>query len=176
MAQQRPGKRALRSKRRSCFSGDGLLRTWYSHLEPTWRYWSPGSGVTRGKRCLKFICNFLRGTGNIFFKKCIAFPLCSREHASSILEFVAASALVARRTFSLREGLRVHDVARSPTSVCVPDAAIIRPESGFLKSILQDDFVCFKYLLGTLVYGNYRYAGGLTVMFCNLLLHENIPI
>jgi len=29
------------------------------------------------------------------------------------------------------------------------DAAIIRPESGFLKAILQNDFVCFKYLLGT---------------------------
>ena len=30
------------------------------------------------------------------------------------------------------------------------DAAIIRPESGFLKAILQNDFVLFKYLLGTI--------------------------
>ena len=29
------------------------------------------------------------------------------------------------------------------------DAAIIRPASGFLKSILQSDFVCFKFLIGT---------------------------
>jgi hypothetical protein len=31
----------------------------------------------------------------------------------------------------------------------VCDAGIIRPESGFLKPILQNDFVCFKFLLGT---------------------------
>jgi hypothetical protein len=31
------------------------------------------------------------------------------------------------------------------------DAAIIRPESGFLKAILQNDFVLFKYVLGTVV-------------------------
>ena len=55
----------------------------------------------------------------IFQNICITFPLCSREHASSILESIAASALVAGRTFSLREGIRVHKVARSPTSVCV---------------------------------------------------------
>jgi len=28
-------------------------------------------------------------------------------------------------------------------------AATIRPASGFLKSILQSDFVCFKFLIGT---------------------------
>ena len=55
----------------------------------------------------------------IFQNICITFPLCSREHASSILESIAASALVAGRTFSLREGIRVHKVARSPTFVCV---------------------------------------------------------
>ena len=55
----------------------------------------------------------------IFQNICITFPLCSREHASSILEFIDASALVAGRTFSLREGIRVHTVARSSTSVCV---------------------------------------------------------
>ena len=30
-------------------------------------------------------------------------------------------------------------------------AAIIRPASGFLKSILRSDFVCFKFLIGTAV-------------------------
>ena len=52
--------------------------------------------------------------------------------------------------------------AKSPTSVYTLEynrvhnsvrlyacgAAIIRPASGFLKSILQSDFVCFKFLIG----------------------------
>ena len=55
----------------------------------------------------------------IFQNICITFPLCSREHASSILESIAASPVVAGRAFSLREGVRVHTFAKSPTSVCV---------------------------------------------------------
>ena len=47
------------------------------------------------------------------------FPLCSREHASSIIKSIAASPVVAGRAFSLHEGVRVHTFARSPTSVCV---------------------------------------------------------
>ena len=54
--------------------------------------------------------------------------------------------------FSLREGVRVHTFAKSPTSVQYAcGAAIIRPTSGFLKSILRSDFVCFKFLIGTSV-------------------------
>ena len=55
----------------------------------------------------------------IFQNICITFPLCSREHTSSILESIAASPAVAGRAFSLREGVRVHTFARSLTSVCV---------------------------------------------------------
>ena len=55
----------------------------------------------------------------IFQNICITFPLCSREHASSILESIAASPVVAGRAFSLREGVRVYTFARSLTSVCV---------------------------------------------------------
>ena len=46
-------KRALRSKRRLCSSGDCLLRTWHSPtLKLMWN-WSRCSGVSRRKRCLK---------------------------------------------------------------------------------------------------------------------------
>ena len=55
----------------------------------------------------------------IFQNICITYPLCSREHALSILESIAASPVVAGRAFSLREGVRVHTFAKSPTSVCV---------------------------------------------------------
>jgi hypothetical protein len=55
----------------------------------------------------------------IFQNICITFQLCSREHAWSILESIAASLVVAGRAFSLREGVRVHTFAKSPTSVCV---------------------------------------------------------
>ena len=45
--------RALQSKRRSCSSAYGILRTWHS-WSPDWSPgWSPSSGVTLGKRRLK---------------------------------------------------------------------------------------------------------------------------
>jgi hypothetical protein len=62
-AQQRPGKRALRSKRRSCSSGDGMLRTWARSLAQVAGHTSPGSGVTRGKSASNLYSNFLRGGG-----------------------------------------------------------------------------------------------------------------
>ena len=55
----------------------------------------------------------------IFQNICITFPLCSRDiDASSILESIAASPVVAGRAFSLREGVRVHTFAKSSTAVC----------------------------------------------------------
>jgi hypothetical protein len=60
MAQQRPGKRDLRCKRRSCSSGDGVLRTWHSPtLRLVWN-WRPGSGVTLEKGASKIWSNSLR--------------------------------------------------------------------------------------------------------------------
>ena len=45
--------RALRSKRRSCFSADNMMRAWHS-WSPGWGPgWSPSSGVTLGKRRLR---------------------------------------------------------------------------------------------------------------------------
>jgi hypothetical protein len=94
--------------------------------------------------------NFLRGAGNIFFKNALLFPyvhvnmprrfsnlsLLPRWLPDAPLVFVNASEC----TMSL-------DL--QPPYAC--DARIIWQESGFLKSVLQNDFVCFKYLLGTSV-------------------------
>ena len=80
----------------------------------------------------------------------IAFPVCSREHASSIFESIPASLMVAGRAFSLREGVRVHTFAKSPTSGCVRRCdypAGIRVSK--YKSILAVKIGISKFLIGT---------------------------
>ena len=89
----------------------------YLHVHETWK---GRFARARARTAVAWFETKFRIKFRIIFQNiCITFPLCSREHASSILESIAASALVAGRTFSLREGIRVHKVARSPTSVCV---------------------------------------------------------
>jgi hypothetical protein len=88
----------------------------YLHVQETWK---GRKARARARTVVAWFETKLRIKFRIIFQNiCITFPLCSREHASSILESIAAaSALVAGRTFSLREGIRVHKVARSPTIV-----------------------------------------------------------
>jgi hypothetical protein len=84
----------------------------------------------------------------IFQNICITFPLCSLEHASSILESIAASPMVAGRAFSLCEGVKVHTFALEIFNRRMRAALQLSGRrSGFLKSILQSDFVCFKFLI-----------------------------
>jgi hypothetical protein len=76
------------------------------------------------------------------------FPLCSREHASSIIKSIAASPVVAGRAFSLHEGVRVHTFAKSPTSVCVRRCNY---PAGIRVSKVNSSkrLFCFKFLIGT---------------------------
>ena len=112
----------------------------YLHVHETWK---GRFARARARTAVAWFETKFRIEFRIIFQNiCITFPLCSREHASSILEFVAASELVAGRTFSLREW-KASECTMSldlqPPYAC--DAAIIRPESGFLKSILQNFYV-----------------------------------
>ena len=120
----------------------------YLHVHETWK---GRFARARARTAVAWFETKFRIKFRIIFQNiCITFPLCSREHASSILESITASALVAGRTFSLREGIRVHKVARSPTSVCVRCCDYPAGIRVSRKAILQNDFVLFKYLLGTL--------------------------
>ena len=89
----------------------------YMHVYETWK---GHFARARARTAVAWFETKFRIEFRIIFQNiCITFPLCSREHASSILESIDASPVVAGRAFSLREGVTVHTFAKSPTSVCV---------------------------------------------------------
>jgi hypothetical protein len=72
----------------------------YLHVHETWK---GRFARARARTAVAWFETKFRIKFRIIFQNiCITFPLCSREHVSSILESIAASALVAGRTFSLR--------------------------------------------------------------------------
>ena len=96
----------------------------YLHVHETWK---GRFARARARTAVAWFETKFRIEFRIIFQNiCITFPLCSREHASSILESIAASPVVAGHVagrtftaFSLREGVRVHTFAKSSTAVCV---------------------------------------------------------
>jgi hypothetical protein len=121
------------------------LQRIYMHVHKTWK---GHFARARAQTAVAWFETKCRIKFRIIFQNiCITFPLCSREHASSILESIAASPVVVGRAFSLAKASECTLLLNlQPPYAC--GAAIIRPASGFLKSILQSDFVCFKFLIG----------------------------
>jgi hypothetical protein len=125
----------------------------YLHVQETWK---GRFARARARTAVAWFETKFRIEFRIIFRNiCITFTLCSRGHASSILESIAASWLPdAPLVFAkASECTKLLDLL--PAYAC--DAAIIRPESGFLKAILQNDFVLFKYRLGTPIISSAAY-------------------